>query len=76
MRWLVLLGLKLRAVYIDSVASYHQAEAADAENRMAMHAERWGVLYDRLQTVRSRIACLESPRKMLRQALRGSRVRL
>ena len=72
----MLLWLKLRAAYIEAIASYHQVEAADAEERVAMHAARWGVLYDRLQTVRARIACLESPRKMLRQALRGSKVRL
>lgn len=76
MRWLALLVLKLRAAYIESVAEYHQAEASAAEDRVAMHAQRWNALYDRLQSVRSRIAALESPQVMLRQALRGSRVRL
>lgn len=71
----MLLCLKLRAAYIEAVASYHQVEAADAEARVEMHAARWADLYDRLQSVRARIACLESPRKMLQQALRGSRVR-
>lgn len=75
MRWLALLLLKARLAYLDGLAAHHQMMAADAEDAVARHAGRWNQLYDEVRAVRRRISMLEPAQKMLRQALRGSRIR-
>lgn len=75
MRVLRLLWLKARVAYLEGLADHHQIMAAEAEDAVARHAARWNELFDELRSVRASISMLERPSVMLRQALRGSRVR-
>ena len=62
-KWFSLLKLKLRAYML-------QEQALHAEDLMADHQRRYELLILELRKVKARIAMLESPSVMLRQALR------
>ena len=62
-RFLVLLRLKFRAMFL-------QAQAEHAADLLADHERRYEILIIELRKVKGRIATLERPEVLLRQALK------
>jgi len=62
-RFLILLRLKFSAMCL-------QAQAEHAEGLLADHERRYAILIIELRKVRGRIAMLERPEVLLRQALK------